>query len=109
MKRKFEFSPCPGVKHTVTLHKDSYALDGTLAVVMKCWDDGYPEQFDVLTTNLDSPLASECRAFVQTDEYLDWIVENGIGEKTDIFETSGFNVYELIKFNTEMLEDNNGD
>lgn len=91
-----------GSQHDITLKCDAYCADNSLAITMTCYDEGWPEPWDVLTTNLGVPVP-ENHAFVQSDKYVDWVVKNGIGEKTDIFERSGFNVYELIKFNLEAI------
>ena len=96
-----------GEEHKITLRKTSYAIDGSLAIQMVCNDDGEPEPWDVLTTYIDGPIKprKDC-AYVQTDKYLDFIIENGIGEPTDILAQSGFNTYMLIKFNLDMLTNN---
>ena len=96
-----------GEEHKITLHKTSYAIDGSLAIKMICYDDGFPEPWDVLTTYIDGPVRPrfDC-AYVQTDKYLDFIVENGIGELTDIIAQSGFNTYRLVRFNLNMITDN---
>lgn len=91
-------------EHEITLHREAYAIDNSLAIQMICYDEGYPEPWDILTTYIDGPVkpSADC-AYVQTDKYLDFVVENGIGEPTDILAQSGFNTYMLVKFNLDMI------
>ena len=92
-----------GKDHIITLHPDTYLHDGSLAVVMVLHDDGYPEPWDNLTTCLEDHPHLDGHAFVENGHYVDLIVENGIGEATDIMGYSGFNTYQLIRFNPDVF------
>lgn len=90
-----------GVK--VSLRKESYRTNGTLAVIMDEVESG--DEYAVMTVNLCSPMQDGSRlAFVDTNniEGIDkWLVGQGLATHAGVLASSGFCTYPLMSFNTE--------
>lgn len=90
-----------GVK--VSLRKESYRTNGTLAVIMDEVESG--DEYAVMTVNLCSPMQDGSRlAFVDTNniEGIDkWLVGQGLATHAGVHASSGFCTYPLMSFNTE--------
>lgn len=90
-----------GVK--VSLRKESYRTNGTLAVIMDEVESG--DEYAVMTVNLCSPMQDGSRlAFVDTNniECIDkWLVGQGLATHAGVHASSGFCTYPLMSFNTE--------
>ena len=90
-----------GVK--VSLRKESYRTNGTLAVIMDEVESG--DEYAVMTVNLCSPMQDGSRlAFVDTNniEGIDkWLVGQGLATHVGVLASSGFCIYPLMSFNTE--------
>lgn len=90
-----------GVK--VSLRKESYRTNGTLAVIMDEVESG--DEYAVMTVNLCSPMQDGNRlAFVDTNniEGIDkWLVGQGLATHAGVLASSGFCTYPLMSFNTE--------
>ena len=87
----------------VSLRKESYRTNGTLAVIMDEVESG--DEFAVITVNLCSPMQDGSRlAFVDTNniEGIDkWLVGQGLATHAGVLASSGFCTYPLMSFNTE--------
>lgn len=92
-----------GVK--VSLRKESYRTNGTLAVIMDEVESG--DEYAVMTVNLCSPMQDDSRlAFVDTNniEGIDkWLVGQGLATHDGVHASSGFCTYPLMSFNTEKF------
>lgn len=90
-----------GVK--VSLRKESYRTNGTLAVIMDEAESG--DEYAVMTVNLCSHMQDGGRlAFVDTNniEGIDkWLVGQGLATHAGVLAPSGFCTYPLMSFNTE--------
>ena len=92
-----------GVK--VSLRKESYRTNGTLAVIMDEVESG--DEYAVMTVNLCSPMQDGSRlAFVDTNniEGIDkWLVGQGLATTIGEHAASGFCTYPLMSFNTKTF------
>ena len=81
--------------HELTVKRNSYANNGTLAVCL-CNLDG--SLYDVITTNLNHPMQSDTMAFLDTNNLpgIEMFVEkNGLGLPMHYTARSGFCEYPL--------------
>ena len=97
-----------GTDHLITLDLDTYRDNGTLAIQMICYDDGYPEPWDRLTVNMsDSDTLGEDTQYVDVnhngEEILNWIEANNLGTVTDIYYHSDWVSYPAVKFNMDEV------
>lgn len=96
-----------GHVHDITFELDRYASGGGLAIVMNCHDDGWKEPYGVLTVNLEDHPTYGSRAYVDTnnlgDEILQWITDNNLGQPTGEIGYSGFCVYPEYEFNLDEI------
>lgn len=92
-----------GIK--VSLRKESYRTNGTLAVIMDEVESG--DEYAVMTVNLCSPMQDDSRlAFVDTNNIEDidkWLVGQGLATHDGVHASSGFCTYPLMSFNTEKF------
>lgn len=68
-------------------------------------EDGYPEPYADITTNIDAPAPAYC-GYLDTNNLSNieqFIVENEIGVFTGLMGSSGFCRYPLYRFNVEKL------
>jgi len=87
----------------VTLQKDEYRNNGTLAVSM---NDKDGELYGVLTVNLNHPMQSESMAFLDENNMPGigkWIERHKLGVFTGVKASSGFCVYPLYSIVTDNL------
>lgn len=110
MEKVFTFNAF-GQDHNIVLRKTTYRNNKTLAVFMvEIQDDGFEEQYGVLTVNLDESdwlcSSGDCQ-FIDTNNFgwdiLDWLEENGIANRTGTYGHSGFCDYPLVIFTEEAL------
>ena len=92
-----------GTEHNIRFLLSSYEYGGGLAIIMEC-DDG---PYGVLTVNLEDYPTSGNRAFVDTnnlsDAILDWIEQNNLGQPTGRQGFSGYCIYPEYEFNLEEI------
>ena len=63
-----DYGFCEPEKHNLYLVADNYSNNDTLAIiVMETTDEGYDEQFDVITVNLPFGYADETHAYIDTN------------------------------------------
>lgn len=96
-----------GVTHLITFGIDRYASGGGLAIVMYCNEDYPNEPYAVLTVNLEDYPTCGNRAYVDTnnlgDDILQWIEDNNLGQPTGEIGYSGFCVYPEYEFNLDEI------
>lgn len=94
-----------GKTHKITVQVASY-MEGNLAVLLNCWEDGEPEPWNTLTVNLDLVRPLHC-AYIDTnnngEEILEWIRRNNLAEPTGNSGRSGYCVYPEYRFHEEVL------
>lgn len=95
-----------GEAYTIVLQETKYR-DGKYAVAMHSWNEEFKfyEPWDTLTTNLLDSREEGLYAYVQTDKYLNFVLENSIGIPTGRIAKSGFNSYTEIKFTINGREE----
>ena len=79
----------------VTVSKDSYQNNGTLAVILT-YEDG--EDTEVITVNLNDPLQSDSMAYLDINHYPNiekWIQKYKLGLPMGVMQRSGFCQYPL--------------
>ena len=89
-KKKLTFNGRP-----VTVSKESYQNNGTLAVMLTYEDDGDTE---VITVNLNDPLQSDTMAYLDINHYPQiekWVQKHNLGLAMGISQRSGFCTYPL--------------
>ena len=89
-KKKITFNGRP-----VTVSKDSYQNNGTLAVILTYEDD---EDTEVITVNLNDPLQSDTLAYLDINHYPQietWVQKYNLGLPMGIMQRSGFCTYPL--------------
>ena len=89
-KKKLTFNGRP-----VTVSKESYQNNGTLAVMLTYEDDGDSE---VITVNLNDPLQSDSMAYLDINHYPQiekWVQKHNLGLPMGIMQRSGFCTYPL--------------
>lgn len=84
---------------TIKLEETSY-VDGTFAIAMYSWDPKgkYWQPWDILTVNLLETDKTGRKAFVQTDKYLKFVLDNKLGIQTGGSAKSGYKHYTEIEF-----------
>ena len=86
---------------------DKYHYSDGLAICMNCKSEYGLEPYGVLTVNLDEFPTNGNKAFVDTnnlgDDIIDWIIENNLGELTGRIGFSGFCAYPEVEFNLEEI------
>lgn len=96
-----------GHVHDITFELDRYASGGGLAIIMYCQEEGWKESYAVLTVNLEDYPTFGNRAYVDTnnlgDEILQWIEDNNLGQPTGEIGYSGFCVYPEYEFNLDEI------
>lgn len=97
-----------GNVYKITFELERYLDNGTLAIQMINWSEGYEEPFALLTVNLDaSDMLPDNAQFVDVnnlDNIVNWIVDNNIGDTMDYTVDSGFVSYPAISFNMDVLK-----
>ena len=91
-----------GVK--VSLRKESYRTNGTLAVIMDEVESG--DEYGPITVNLAHDIQDGYAAFVDTNNIpgIDtWLEAQGIARNTGILGRSGFCTYPLMLFDTDRF------
>ena len=89
-KKKLTFNGRP-----VTVSKESYQNNGTLAVMLTYEDDGDTE---VITVNLNDPLQSDSLAYLDINHHPQiekWVQKYNLGLPMGIMQRSGFCTYPL--------------
>lgn len=104
-----DYGFCEPETHNLYLLTDSYADNGTLAViVMKVYEDGTEEMFDVITTNLMFSMADQTSAYIDTNN-CSWaekmLKTMKFAKDTGKVSHSGFCKYPLYKFNLEKFHE----
>ena len=92
-----------GVK--VTLEKAEYQNNGTLALNLKTLDG---EEYAVATVNLNHPLQSESRAFLDENNYPGigkWIEQHHLGLPMGVLAASGYCRYPLYTLFTDEFNE----
>ena len=86
----------------------SYNYGGGLAIEMICEEEYGPEPFATLTVNLEDFPTEGNNAFVDinnlSDEIVDWLIANNLGEMTGRIGFSGFCAYPEIAFNLDEIK-----
>lgn len=90
----------------ISLSKSTYEYNGSLAIAMTSYSEGYAEPWDNLTVCLDQQPSNACCAFVKSDEwhkYPEFLERNAIAVPTGVIATSGYNIYPEYRFSAEVL------
>lgn len=92
-----------GMEYEVKVEKSTYAQNGNLAVVLKCYDEEYNywEPYGSLTINLLEEKLPENMAYVDVHNMPNaeaFIEKYHLGEPTNEYGMSGFCVYPLYRF-----------
>ena len=88
--------------HRISLSKEEYRNNGTLAIVANYKNGDY----DVLTTNLGSLMLTNETAFLDTNNHPgleQFIQKHSLGMPTGFIERSGFCTYPLYFINVDKL------
>lgn len=91
----------------VTIKTGRYGND-RLAVMLVCYEDGYPEPYGNLTVNLPEESVPEGYAFIDTNNIPNaeqFIKEYSLGKPTGWYGHSGFCTYPLYRFNEDRLNE----
>ncbi len=89
-KKKITFNGRP-----VSVSKESYQNNGTLAVILTYEDD---EDTEVITVNLNDPLQSDSMAYLDINHYPQiekWVQKYNLGLPMGVMQRSGFCQYPL--------------
>ena len=74
-----------GKAHPITFETHNYYNNGNLYIGLITHENGYPEPWQNLTTNLDNKCEPNC-AFIDVNhngsEILEWLFSNGLGHMT---------------------------
>ena len=99
MEEKIYTLKAYGETKKIRLQETAY-VDGTFAIAMYSWNEEYRgwEPWDVLTVNLPQTDKKGRKAFVQTDKYLEFVLDNNLGVITGGNARSGYNHYTEIEF-----------
>ena len=102
-----DYGFCEPESHDIYLIADKYSNNGSLAViVMDITDEGYEEQFDVITVNLPFGCADETHAYIDTNNS-SWaekmLKEMKIAKPTGDYGYSGYCKYPLYKFDLKKF------
>lgn len=93
--------------YDITFKLDRYASGGGLAILMEANSRLGPMPYAVLTVNLEDYPTYGNRAYVDTnnlgDEILQWIEDNNLGQPTGEIGYSGFCVYPEYEFNLDEI------
>ena len=97
-----------GKEYDVAPVASRYAVGGTLAVQLRCWDSEYEvwEPFGSLTVKLNDDMEGDETAYVDVNNIQNaekFIQENGLGVPTGGFKMSGYCVYPLYKFDLTKI------
>lgn len=94
--------------YTVRLRKSTYVENNSLAIIVDSWDDEFEfwEQFCIITVNLSNGMATDTRAFIDTNNCPfaeKFLVDNNIASPTGRVAQSGWCTYPLYQFKEDVL------
>jgi hypothetical protein len=96
-------------EYEIAFEVTTYRYGGSLAIQMSYKEESYWLPYTTLTVNLEDFPTENDKAFVDTnnlgDEIVDWIVQNDLGELTGRIGFSGYCVYPEVQFNLDKIKE----
>ena len=96
-------------EYDIRIKTNTYKQGGGLALQLEYYEFDCWLPYGVLTVNLEEYPTRENRAFVDTNNYgneiMDWIIENNLGTPTGRIGFSGYCAYPEVEFNLDNIKE----
>lgn len=96
-------------EYEISFEVTTYHYGGSLAIQLYYREESYQAPYATLTVNLEDFPTENDKAFVDTnnlgDEIVDWIVQNDLGELTGRIGFSGYCVYPEVQFDLDKIKE----